>query len=103
MKNDDGKWIDESGWYQVYFFATVGVNLKSVSIADLLNWFMPIQRNLNIPYCKAFARFELGMYDFHLFVVSGHRVETHSRKARILGDVLVQSAGCASNQPPYAC
>jgi hypothetical protein len=43
----------------VYFFATAGLGITPVSLADLINWHFPIKENADQPLCKAFARFAL--------------------------------------------
>ncbi|KAF2395987.1 hypothetical protein EJ06DRAFT_252729 [Trichodelitschia bisporula] len=46
--------------YRVVLFATKGPGLQNKSVDDLVNWFMPLDRNLHLPFTKAFARLELG-------------------------------------------
>jgi len=48
--------------YQVYLFATTGPRLPTVSLTELFNWFLPINRNLKMTSCKAYARLELGTF-----------------------------------------
>jgi hypothetical protein len=43
----------------VYMFATAGLGIKPVSLADLINWHFPMKENADQPLCKAFARFAL--------------------------------------------
>lgn len=46
--------------YDVVLFATEGPGLESISLWELLDWFMPFHLNASLSACKAFARIELG-------------------------------------------
>ncbi|OJD30191.1 rna-directed rna polymerase 2 [Diplodia corticola] len=65
---------DEGRGYRVILFATKGADIESkkekeirsgtrheMSAYDLLNWFMPLRKNAEQPYLKAFARISLGL------------------------------------------
>lgn len=52
--------VQKSEDYHIYLFATKGSGLKYVSLEQLLDWFIPISLNLDMTFCKVFARLELG-------------------------------------------
>lgn len=52
--------LDDFGGFVVILFATKGHGLDDVDIGRFLNWFMPLQLNVELPVCKAFARIDLG-------------------------------------------
>lgn len=49
-----------SSCFQAHLFATAGPGLKTISRTELVDWFLPLDLNLGMTYCKAFARLELG-------------------------------------------
>ncbi|KAF2843536.1 hypothetical protein M501DRAFT_924191 [Patellaria atrata CBS 101060] len=63
-----GKRDKESAAQRLILFATHGCTLSpaptakrnDASIRDLIHWFMPLDKNRDQPYCKAYARLELG-------------------------------------------
>lgn len=50
----------ESEGRQVIFFAESGPGYETVKVDDLLDWFLPIHLNKQMPACKAYSRLELG-------------------------------------------
>lgn len=50
-----------SGTFKLFFFATSGDGLESISISQLVGWFIPLHLNLHQPACKAFTRLDLAM------------------------------------------
>lgn len=66
-KNDNNKErkLKQTG-YRLVLFATSGSDIPhslDLSIYQLFDWFMPLRvnRNLMLPYCKAYARLDLGI------------------------------------------
>ncbi|KAF1811558.1 hypothetical protein P152DRAFT_450256 [Eremomyces bilateralis CBS 781.70] len=55
MKSDDDFGL------RIVLFATQGPRIKDVSIHELLDWFMPLQSNAQMTYCKGFARLDLAL------------------------------------------
>ncbi|KAL0259688.1 hypothetical protein SLS55_005425 [Diplodia seriata] len=74
-KKFKGRAQDEGRAYRVILFATSGNDIDStketgkirsgtrrtMSVYDLVNWFMPLDKNANQRYLKAFARISLGL------------------------------------------
>ncbi|KAL1641810.1 hypothetical protein SLS58_005852 [Diplodia intermedia] len=74
-KKSKGRAQDEGRGYRVILFATSGNDIDStketgkirsgtrrtMSVYDLVNWFMPLDKNANQRYLKAFARISLGL------------------------------------------
>jgi hypothetical protein len=47
---------------RIVLFATAGFDIQQpVSIGAMLNWFLPFKRNESQSFCKAYARFDLGL------------------------------------------
>ncbi|KAB8356426.1 hypothetical protein FH972_024009 [Carpinus fangiana] len=55
-KDDD----HHSNTFEAIFFAVDGPGLEPISIAQLVSWFMPLERNVGLAFAKAYARLELG-------------------------------------------
>ena len=50
----------EVGGHEIVLFATSGPGLGNMCLRELLDWFMPLELNQNLPSCKAYARLKLG-------------------------------------------
>ncbi|KAF1981498.1 hypothetical protein K402DRAFT_364650 [Aulographum hederae CBS 113979] len=46
---------------RLVLFATRGSDLDSIQISDFLDWFIPLEINQKQPFCKAYARLDLGL------------------------------------------
>lgn len=55
---------EEDDGYEVMLFATEGADLETMTVSQLIDWYMPLKLNLKQPSCKAFARLELGPSHF---------------------------------------
>ncbi|KAF2461982.1 RNA dependent RNA polymerase-domain-containing protein, partial [Lineolata rhizophorae] len=51
---------ESAAGHRVTLFATRGYELEPISLEEVINWFIPLKKNLQQPFCKAFARLELG-------------------------------------------
>lgn len=48
--------------FRIVLFATEGCGISQKrTVGEMLNWFLPFEQNLNQSFCKAFARFDLGL------------------------------------------
>ena len=48
------------GGHEIFFFATDGPGLRSLTVDEVITWFIPLELNRSLTVCKAFARLELG-------------------------------------------
>ena len=47
---------------RIILFATKGCGIdEDCSVGEMLNWFLPFSQNLTQPFCKVFARYDLGL------------------------------------------
>ncbi|KAH8728168.1 RNA dependent RNA polymerase-domain-containing protein [Phaeosphaeriaceae sp. PMI808] len=47
---------------RIVLFATEGCGIEQpCSVGEMLNWFLPLAKNQDQPFCKAYARFDLGL------------------------------------------
>lgn len=58
--SNKGAKSQDEGQHQIYLFATQGHGLAPMTISEVLDWFMPIQKNTQQPALKLFARLSQG-------------------------------------------
>ncbi|KAF2203470.1 hypothetical protein GQ43DRAFT_498971 [Delitschia confertaspora ATCC 74209] len=46
---------------RIVLFAIEGCDIVSISIGEMLDWFIPLERNCDQSFCKAFARLDLAL------------------------------------------
>lgn len=62
IKKKAGRSKDDSSNKRMIMFATEGIGIdKRMSIGEVIDWFFPFAENTNQPFCKAYARLDLGL------------------------------------------
>lgn len=57
-----GRAADVTHRSRIVLFATEGLGIdEKFTVGQMLNWFLPFAENLNQSFCKAFARYDLGL------------------------------------------